>query len=176
MRKRAHKLIAIGLASVLAVAAFGGTAYAYFTDQVKASGEKEVVFGYNYETEERIEGTEKVVRIVNTGDTEIMARVLIFGAGEVDNQGRTEIVPGAGWQKQPAGEGTCFVYNVPLKPQGQEGDATTELRIKLTGTQVDADEAEDFEVIVVGQVSPVAYNAAGTSWYGYNWTNSGQEE
>lgn len=78
---------------MLAVTAFAGTAWAYFTDQVRASGEKEVVFGYDYETEEKIEGTDKVIRIVNKGATEVMARVLIFGAGDADDQGRTAIYP-----------------------------------------------------------------------------------
>lgn len=174
MRKRAHRIIAAGLASVLAVTAFAGTAWAYFTDQVRASGEKEVVFGYDYETEEKIEGTDKVIRIVNKGATEVMARVLIFGAGDADDQGRTAIYPGDGWRQQQSDEGTCFVYTLPLKPSGTDGDATTELRIKLTGAQ--GDEPEDFQVVVVGQVSPVAYNAAGTSWYGCNWTNPGQDQ
>lgn len=166
MRKLAKKAIAIGLASTLAVTAVAGTAWGYFTDQVEASGAKEVVFGYDYYTDESLEGNTKVVKIENTGPTEIMVRVFIFGAGMGDNNGRTIIDPGDGWMPMGGDEG--FTYNLSLKP----GETTTEIRIELA-QGLDAEELGEFEVTVVGQASPTAYDENGKP-YGYNWTSKNQ--
>ena len=166
MRKLAKKAIAIGLASTLAVTAAAGTAWAYFTDQVKASGEKEVVLGYDYYTYEFLEGNTKVVKIQNTGQTEIMVRVFIFGAGMDDNNGRTVISPDSGWN--PMGGDGGFTYSLSLKP----GEWTSEIRIDLADG-LNADELDKFEVTVVGQASPTAYDENGNP-YPYNWTGKSE--
>lgn len=163
MRKMAKGAVAVGLASVLAVSALATTAWGYFTDQVRASGERELSFGYDYDTKETIEGTDKVVSIQNTGPTEVAARVLVFGAGADDALGRTVIEPGAGWAEQPSEQGTCYSYARVLAP----GESTTELRVSLSWV-VEGIEAEPFEVTVIGQASPVAYDEDG-SWYAYSW-------
>lgn len=170
MRKLAKRAIAIGLASTLAVAAVAGTAWGYFTDQVEGRGEASVAFGYDYRVDEDIdeETGEKTVKIQNTGQTEIMARVLIFGAGDDDMLHRTEISH-EGWTPQPsAGEGgTCLVYDKPLLP----GEDTLPVHVSLTN--VPEEDPGEFRVIVVGQASIVTYDDDGIP-HAYTWKNMDQ--
>ena len=168
MKKLLKRTVAIGLAATLAVAAVAGTAYAYFTDQVKATGVKEVVFGYDYKTNDNIVDGKKVVNIENTGQTEIAARVMIFGAEDAKH---AEIVPDKGWSKEIIEGVACFTYT---KKALAPGEKTTNIVVELTG--VPEDESDQFEVIVVGQASPVAYNEDGTKWWPYNWTATDEQE
>lgn len=175
MKNMGKRIVAVAMASVLAVAAVAGSAYAYFTDFVKTEGQRQLVFGYSTETHEDIsdDGT-KTITISNTAITEAMVRVIIFGADTDDPQGLTEIVAGDNdnWIKRGAAadrRGYIYEYSKVLAPVGQEGSTTEPLQIKLNKPEGQSG-LEEFQVIVIGQCSPVAYDDNDRP-YGYIWSN-----
>ncbi len=173
MKNMGKRIVAVAMASVLAVVAVAGSAYAYFTDFVKTEGQRELVFGYSTETHEDIsdDGT-KTITISNTAITEAMVRVIIFGADMDDPQGLTEIVAGGNWsdpKHASDGSGYIYEYTKVLAPVGQEGSTTEPLQIKLNKPEGQSG-LEEFQVIVIGQCSPVAYDDNDRP-YGYIWSN-----
>lgn len=165
MRLLAKKMVAVGLASTLCVAAVAGPAYAYFTDVVRASGQHSLTLGYSSELHEELDGLNKKITIENTGNTDVMVRVQIFG---IENRPGMDIsVKGSNWQKAalPAGqeEGQVWEYTQVLPPKA----TTDELLIEVKQTITDQLLGE-FDIIVIGQTSPAAYDEAGNP-YAYNW-------
>ena len=164
MKNLGKRIVTIGLASALGVFAVVGSAFAFFTDQVTAKGEKEVVLGYDTTTTEDIKDGNKIITVTNNGQTEVMVRLMVFGAGDDDNDKRTVINPGAGWIQVSADEGQCWQYNNVLSPVGTDGSSATEFRIDLA----EGASGDDFEVIVIGQCSAVYYGDDGLP-HAYNW-------
>lgn len=166
------RIVAVGLCSTLAVGAIGGTAYAYFTDQVKTSGTQELTMGYSTTTNEEIDekdGTKRI-SITNTGPTEVMVRLLVFGAGLDDTRQITQIDGGDGWNLSRTVQ-NCWEYEDSLMP----GDSTDKFVITMNDEnkkEVTGDDPDEFHVIVVGQCSPTAYE--GDKPYGYTWSDSGR--
>lgn len=102
MTKTSKRLITIGLVALLAVILCAGPAYAYFTAVTSASGEKEITLGYSTETNEDFDGEDKSITMKNTGDIDVMVRVVLLG---VQPQEGVDIsIGGSGWVKTEATE------------------------------------------------------------------------
>lgn len=167
VRKR---IITIGLIAILALA-FAAPAYAYFTDVQRASGAQEVDLKYSAEVTEKHEDPnssllDKVISIKNTGSSDIMARVFVSDAMDgwtvvaqkVSNNWKEETVPG----------GKLYTYTRVVTPD-EPNNVSDELRVVATKNDPDAnDRYPDFDIIVVGQTSPVAYDDNNKP-YGYAW-------
>ena len=79
MTKTSKRFIIIGLAALLTVILCAGPAYAYFTAVTSATGEKAITLGYSAETDEDFDGEDKAITMKNTGDTDVMVRVILLG-------------------------------------------------------------------------------------------------
>lgn len=166
---RISKKILIGLVTgALCVAALTGTALAYFSDKTVAMGEHPVKLGYSTEINEEIVDGNKQISIANTGETEVTVRVQLFYSNADDV---TVTVSGNGWAQQEEAESDAHVwyYNQVLAPGATTGDL--EAKISADAEKVPA----GFDVIVVSQSSPVAYDEAGNP-YGYYWTDASANE
>lgn len=142
------------VSSALCVVAVAGTAFAYFTDYVYAAGSKTLDLEYQTEIHEEMDGLNKSIHMENTGNTEVFTRIQLF-YGNADGVS-AEVAPGEGWTRT-SGEGDMpetWEYAKVLAPQGQPGNTTSDLTVNVT-----ADHAiHDFDIIVIGQTSPVVYD------------------
>lgn len=164
------RFITIGLIAVLALGLVAGPAYAYFTAVTNASGEQEITLGYSTEVEEQRDGLNKDITIVNNGKADAMVRAWLFGVQGNENLS-IEVIPGDGWTlSENQGDQRLYTYSGVLKP----GDKTSSLKVKVTSNprQFDdqiMDNLSDFDIVVVGQTSPAAYDDKGNP-YPYNWS------
>lgn len=151
--------------SVFALA-FAAPAYAYFTDVQRASGAQEVDLDYSAEITEKHEDPngslyDKVVSIKNTGSSDIMARVFVSDAMDGWTVGAS-MKDATVWKSEKVTGGTLYTYTPVIRPDETSG----ELTIEVSGTP--EEHWPDFDVIVVGQTSPVAYDDNNKP-YGYAW-------
>lgn len=155
------------LSAVLCIAALSGTAFAYFTANVSASGGHELTLGYESHLEEKLDGLNKDISMQNTGQTDIKVRVLIFYSDWMNESGdvtvNTANAEGSDkWFRVENydGDGEMWEYSDVLQP----GDRTTSLIAAVTANK----EIKDFDIIIVGQTNPVYYDesnkAHGTIW------------
>lgn len=167
---RISKKVLIGLvAAALCVAALTGTALAYFSDKTTAFGERPITLGYSTEINEDMSDLDKSISVVNTGQTEVMVRVQLFYSNA---NGVTVTVAGAdGWTEDTDADSGAHVwhYDRVLAP----GTSTPVLKATV---KADLDQLPaNFDVVVVSQSSPVAYDSNGNA-YGYDWANASNNE
>lgn len=165
MTRVRKQIITIGLIAILALA-FAAPAYAYFTDIQRASGAQEVNLDYSAEITEKHENPntglyDKVVSIKNTGSSDIMARIFVSDAMEGWTVSAA-ISDATIWKSTKVNGGTLYTYTPVIHPDSE----SAELTIKVSGTP--SEHWPDFDVIVVGQTSPVAYDDNNQP-YGYAW-------
>lgn len=174
MTSLAKRAGVIALSATLSVAAFAGTAYAYFTSHTQAEGSHTIELGYNSEISEEIENGNKSITMMNTGDTEIMVRVqLFYGTGI--NGNITVETPGAeGWVKGGLDGQETWTYTKVLAPNGQDGDKTTVLPVNVSAPA--GTDLSSFDVTVIGQTSLAYYDEAGNP-HAVLWepTNNGDD-
>lgn len=157
MTSLAKRAGVIAISATLGVAAFAGTAYAYFTSHTQATGSHPIELGYSSEVKENIVEGNKNITMMNTGDTEIMVRIqLFYGTGVNENVKVT--VPGAntaensGWS-QDAND--VWTYERVLQP----GESTNSLWVDVEATG--GTDLSNFDVTVIGQTSPIYYDESG---------------
>lgn len=165
MTRVRKRIITIGLIAILALA-FAAPAYAYFTDVQRASGAQEVDLNYSAEITEKHEDPnssllDKVVSIKNTGSSDIMARVFVSDAMDGWKVSAT-MKDATVWKSEKVTGGTLYTYTPVIRPDETSG----ELTIEVSGTP--EEHWANFDVIVVGQTSPVAYDDNNKP-YGYAW-------
>ncbi|MBQ6583066.1 MAG: hypothetical protein IJH77_04475 [Mogibacterium sp.] len=137
------KLLITALCLVLAVGV--GLAAAYFTDYEDGRGGAILHLSGRSETEEHFDGNNKIVAVKNTGEVDMVVRVLAFGDEDmmtVDADGTTWIDGGDG----------AYYYGAILKA----GETTPELTVSVSG-RVDADDPINFDITVVNESSRVVY-------------------
>lgn len=167
MTRVRKRIIAIGLVAVL-VLAFAAPAYAYFTDVQRASGAQEVDLNYSAEITEKHEDPEgdlsdKLIAIENTGSSDIMARVFVSDAMAGWTVKAEKI--SNNWSVENTKGGKLYVYKRVIHP----GETSDTLKVVVTKDDASAaDRYPDFDVIAVGQTSPVAYDDNNQP-YGYAW-------
>lgn len=139
------KLLVTALSLILCLTVSIGIALAYFTDYEDARGGAEIKLTGRTETEEEFDGDEKVVSISNTGETDMVVRVLAFGENLTFNTGNN-----GDWAD--GGDGAWY-YTKVLKA----GESTSELRIAVGG-RVDPKDPVEYDVTVVHEASRVTYD------------------
>lgn len=159
--KRASVVI---VAAVLATAAVAGTAYAYFTAYTQANGGHTLELGYSTNITETVTDGNKTISMQNTGNIDVMVRVQIFYGSGVNNSIAVDIPDAEGWTK--TGDNT-WEFNGVLEPDA----STSELHVNVSASEnVDL---SNFDVIVIGQTSPVYYDNAGNP-VPYLWSGDQQ--
>ncbi len=148
MIKNRMKLItALGLILCLMVSV--GFTVAYFTDYENARGGAVVDLSGRTEIEEEFDESNKIVTVKNTGDVDMVVRVIVLGDKEhmtVNTENNDD------WVK-----GTNDDYWYYTKVVKAETGETTPLRIEVKGP-VDPDDPIDFEIIVEHEAQRVTYD------------------
>ena len=162
----AKRIIAIGFAVVLVLAALAAPAYAYFTDTLLVSGKQKIELGYDSEVTENLDDNgNKTISLKNTGKTDIMVRVMLFGA--VDREGVSVSVSGEENWKCTEGQGSdqqVWFYDKVLAP----GETSSLLKVDVSVSDTTKTNPYQFDITVVGQTSPAAYDENGNP-YAFNW-------
>lgn len=134
-------LITVALLLILTVGI--GVTSAYFTDYESARGGAVIDLRGQTELTEEVKDGNKEVSISNTGDTDMIVRVMIYG-----DTGRISNITGNGWSKGADG---AYYYDKVL----HKGESTSKLTVNVSTGSSDTD---DFEVIVVHEGSRAVYD------------------
>ena len=149
MTRVRKRIITIGLIAILALA-FAAPAYAYFTDVQRASGAQEVDLNYSAEITEKHEDPNSSLLDKVVSDA--------MDGWKVSATMKDATV----WKSEKVTGGTLYTYTPVIRPDETSG----ELTIEVSGTP--EEHWPNFDVIVVGQTSPVAYDDNNKP-YGYAW-------
>ena len=139
----------MGLALLLLLAPATKTAYAYFTDYEAARGGAVIRLGGETHLEEEVKEGNKTVVISNTGDTDLVVRVMILG-----NADYMTVDPGKDWQEGTDG---AWYYTAVLAA----GEDTTAINVNVKTGPGEAAENQDFDITVVHEASRVIYETTG---------------
>ena len=167
MTKTSKRFITIGLAALLAVILCAGPAYAYFTAVTSATGEKAITLGYSAETDEDFDGEDKAITMKNTGDTDVMVRVILLGVQP--REGVDIFIAGSGWVKTEATD-DYEVWNY-VADALHPNETTPALKVDLT-QKIDPDNSLthiNFDIQVVGQCSTAVYDDSGKAHSYTDW-------
>ena len=147
-KSKAIRLAVIALALTLVVSV--GAAAAFFTTYVRAEGGHELLLGDETYIDEKVDGMEKTIKIVNSGDTNVYVRVKLLYS---DYNNEVDIKLGSDWKLESDG---YYYYNKILKP----GEFTTEITasIKIKGEKSPMDQ---FDVIVVNECTQYIWDDQG---------------
>lgn len=133
-------LFAVTLIMVLAAMSVPAS-LAYFSDQSKASGDKDVKLGWETVLHEDVKDNNKHITIENKGDTNVIVRVAVFAADFAT------VDPGDDWQLKDG----WYYYKKILKA----GERTPELFVEV---KAEESSQADFNIIVVHESSRVVYS------------------
>lgn len=165
MMNLAKRSITIAIAIALCMTVCAGTAFAYFTSNAKASGGHTIALEYSSNTNETIVDGNKQISMQNTGSADIMVRIQLFFGTGVNNNIAVE-TPGAdGWSKTGTTGSEVWTYSKVLAA----GESTSILPVNVSAAE-DVD-LSNFDVVVIGQTSPVHYDEAGVP-VPYLWTSA----
>ena len=158
MIKKSRKLITI-CAVLIALIASTTAAYAYFTDYEEAQGGAQIKLEGQTEIDETPGDDQKIIRIKNTGETDVVVRVAAFGdfikwegenatTGSNKNWKRELIV-----NKDGKKDGAWWYYKKILKP----GETTPKITVKID-TKAAEKAGHDFDIVVVHESARVTYD------------------
>jgi len=137
------KVYLLVVALVLVLSLTVGLTMAYFSDYTEAKGGIKVALGGETTIREDQNDDNKVIRIENTGDTDVVVRVAVYAPTEVS-------YTGSGWTNS----GDYWYYDKVL-PVGEMSDPLT------AKWEVPADLGDDYNVIVIQESDQVVYDASG---------------
>lgn len=151
MRSRNRKTIIAILAVALVLLTSIGVTVAYFSDYEAAMGEVTLHLSGETQIDEEVTDTQKVIRIVNTGeagDANVVVRVAIYGP-----DGMKVTINDNHWKKN----GEYYYYDKVLAP----GEMTGTITADITNIPVTAD-MEAFDIIVNHESAIAAYDENNT--------------
>ena len=142
MKNRKKKML---IAAVLLVAlAAPAAAYAYFTDYEDAYGGAVLKLEGETTIHETPEDAKKTISIENTGETDVIVRVAVYG----DYLGNIDYDAGD-WTK----DGEWYYYNSILEPGGTTSDIVANI-----DTAAAKAAGHDFDIVVVHESQRVSYD------------------
>lgn len=118
-------------------------AFAYFTDYEDAHGGAVLRLEGESELHETPEDDKKIISIENTGETDIIVRVAVFGDYVTEEADEED------WIK----DGDYWYYKHILEP----GKSTSEI-IANIDTKKAKEDGHDFEIVVVHEIERVTYD------------------
>ena len=144
--KRRTILLVVAIALVLSMTV--GLALAYFSDSTATKGGMKVTLGGETKiVEEQPDDNTKVIWIQNTGETDVVVRVAVYGPTEIS-------YTGSGWTESP--NKTGYWYYDKILPVGGTADPLT------AKWEVPKDLGDDYNVVVIQESDQVVYNASGS--------------
>ncbi len=161
-KKRSYGSRTILLAALALIMAAGlqvTSSLAYFTTYVTARGGHPVTLGWQTDLTEEIEDLTKHIQIQNTGEADCYVRVRVFaGEGFALNFAN----PGGRWTEGE--DGYWYYPDVILAP----GEVSDELSVTIQVPEGMEAVADNFNVIVVQECTPVLYDAEGNPYADWN--------
>lgn len=145
MKKVWLTVVAVGLAGGISLS----SAMAYFTTSVSAEGGHALQLKNTTDIEEGFENWTKDIKVTNTGDVACFVRVKVIAGSQFGLE-----IGGNGWESRADG---YWYYLTPVAP----GEKTESLFAKI---QIPEEFAEDFNVAVVQESTPVLYDEQGTPY------------
>ncbi|MBQ6439998.1 MAG: hypothetical protein IJJ06_07625 [Mogibacterium sp.] len=140
--KKRTILLVVAIALVLSMTV--GLTMAYFSDSTAAEGGIPVTLGGQTTIIEQQNDDNKVIQIKNTGETDVLVRVAVYGPTAISYTGE-------GWTD--GGDG--YYYYDSILPAGKTSS-------KLTAKwDIPEDLGDDYSVVVVQESDQVVYNASG---------------
>lgn len=149
-------LLAISFALVLSLSV--GTAFAYFSDYATAKGGAAITLGGQTYINEKVVENTKTISIENTGETDVIVRVKIFGNASIE--------AGAGWHKHS--QDGFWYYDQVLKAT-DPNPATSNIVATVVAPEGQVD---NYDVVVVHESAQVTYAADGTIQVPEGWWNA----
>ena len=152
--KRLNILLS-GLLLVMILSTSIGTALAYFTANTQAEGAVPITLGDREEINEDFDNWVKHVTITSDEDSEpVFIRAKVFYSVA---SGLTTSISGSGWS---LGEEGHYYYSEIVKG----GETTSVLDVAIGNIPQDAEEGDEFNVVVIYESTPVRYEADGTAY------------
>ena len=146
-----RKLLITALSLILCLTVSIGLAVAYFTDYEAAKGGAIVYLSGQTEIEEKADDTSKTATIMNTGDTDMVTRVMFIG-----DPAKLTVTPGENWTG-PDADG-WYYYTKVLGKAGSANGADKTSAITGAISVKDDDDIKDFDIIVVHESERVTYD------------------
>ncbi|MBE6040932.1 MAG: hypothetical protein E7220_00245 [Clostridiales bacterium] len=147
------KNIILGLfVTVLCLSVSVGAALAYFSDYEEASGGAVLTLGGQTRLYEGNDNTKKEIRIENTGETDMITRVAIFGQEEYMKPITFE--KASDWEKI----GDFYYYTKVLKPGETTSQITAEMSFDWKTDDPDKKPDYQFDITVVHESTQAVYD------------------
>ena len=150
-KQMTKKTVLAVLALVLCLSVSIGGAMAYFTDYEDAHGGAVLNLGGETEIDEGSDTRNKHIVISNTGETNMIVRVAIFGNGA---EKYMTVTPATGWSK---GSDGFYYYNKVLKSKEQSTAIDAVLKTEWTKGE-DHPDLKDFEITVVHESAQAIFD------------------
>ena len=135
-------LLTVAIALVLTLTI--GLTMSYFSDHTQAAGGLKVTLGGETTIHEEKFDDHKDITIENTGDTDVVVRVAVYGPGAITYSGSAD------WTVS----GDYAYYNKVL-PAGQTTSS-------ITATWVVTDTDDDYDVVVIHESAQAVFNEDGS--------------
>ncbi len=159
MNRKAMRIVLCIAVAFSLLAASIEVASAYFSDYRTGYGEVGVALSCETEISEEIEGTDKIVSVVNTGSSNAVVRVSFLGAEDGDMPVIDVTAGESDWEKH----GEYYYYKKILAPE----ESTSDIRAELA---IDEETAGDsFDIIVVYDSAVAAYDTHNKVLKPENW-------
>ena len=143
MKAVRRKTILLVVAMMLVLSLTVGLTMAYFSDYTTAKGGLTVTLGGRTTIHEQQNDDNKVITIENTGETDVIVRVAVYGPTEITYSGEGWIQSGDYW------------YYDSILPVGGTSEPLT------AKWEVPADLGDDYSVVVVQESEMAVYDGNG---------------
>ncbi len=152
MKTVMKRKILLVIAAVLVLSLSVGFASAYFSDHEAAQGAAKVQLGGETEIEENWDKGIKDVSIKNTGETEMVVRVIFYGPDSDNAKMTVHVAKNGNWVQH----GNYYYYKAVLQPGDQTPyeQLTAEVVFK-EGTE--ADLGENYDIVVMQEAAQATY-------------------
>lgn len=138
-------LLVIALALVLSLTV--GLTLAYFSDHTEAKGGSKLALGGKSEIHEEVDNDKKVVTIENTGETNLVVKVMIVGPAQMT------VDAGDGWVQFDGDD--FYYYNKILAP----GESTTSITANTGDYPAGTDLGDAYQIVVVHESAQPVYDS-----------------
>ena len=119
MKRFSKKTVSVLLMTILILTATAGSAWAYFTDYEQLAGSAVIKLGHSTYIEEQTTEDSKTVGIQNTGEADVIVKVMLYGPDGMTVEGNDD------WQITDNKNGSFLAYYKKILPPGETTSTIT---------------------------------------------------
>ena len=138
MRRLSKRSVSVLLMTIMILTATAGSAWAYFTDYDQLAGSAAIKLGHSTHIDEQWTSTSKTVGIQNTGESDVIVKVMLYGPEGMTVEGNDD------WLITDNEDGSYLAYYKKILPQGE---STSKITASIADIPVTV-ENMDVEIIV----------------------------